>query len=187
MSPEISDRLGDRLKDWRTRSGLTQEQLAEAARAAGADESVSATVVSSMESGRPKDGQRTRLFTLDELPALAAALKVTPLELLGEDAALFAGDGKIRTECPTCQADPGPLERTVRADLDGLGDLTVMEATLAETAYRLAGGVDRARGDELRALPSLTKELRATLEQIAAGRRATGGDDDEFADLDEPE
>ncbi|BCJ45328.1 hypothetical protein GCM10010168_85970 [Actinoplanes ianthinogenes] len=183
MSSLISDRLGERLRQLRTDAGLSRDELAELA-----GEGISATVLGFMETGRPnKDGQRTRIFSVDEIPALAAALKVTPLELLGDDAHLFAGDGVLRVECPTCTAPVGRLEQVVRKDLDGLGDLSVMEETLVETAFRLAGAIDQARGEDARALPALTKELRATLEQIAAARRDVGDDDDEFGDLDEPE
>lgn len=181
----LSDRIGERLRQLRTDEGLSRDELAELT---GGDEGVSATVLGFMETGRRnKDGERTRLFTLDELLVLAAALKRTPLELLGDDAHLFAGDGVLRVECPTCTAPVGKLETSVRKDLDGLGELSVMEETLVEVAFRLAGAIDQARGEDAHRLPSLTKELRATLEQIAAARRDAGDDEDEFGDLDEPE
>lgn len=186
----LSDRLGERIRDLRTRAGMSQEDLAEAARSAGADDTLSGSVVGFLETGRPRAGRRTRLFALDELLPLAAALEVSPLELLGSDSAeLFIGDrGDVRIECPSCLASPGPVETVVREDLAKLGDLATLEPTLVETAYRLAAAIDEARGDAARALPALTKELRACVEQLAAGRRRQAEpEDDDFGDLDEPE
>lgn len=187
----ISDRLAERVRDLRTSAGMSQAELAEAAREHGAGESFTETVVGFMESGRRREGRRTRLFTLDELLPLAAALEVSPLELLGEDSAqLFVGDtGAARFECPSCSTSPGPLERTVREDLAGLAELATLEPTLVETAYRLAAAIDDARGEGARALPALTKELRATVQELGAMRRRTEkpSDDDDFGDLDEAE
>lgn len=192
MGPDssLSDRLGDRIRDLRTRAGWSQEDLATEARAKGAGDTFSGAVVGFLETGRRQDGRRTRFCALDELIPLAAALEVSPLELLGTDSAqLFVGDsGAARIECPSCLASPGPVETVVRADLAELGDLTTLEPTLVETAYRLAAAIDEARGEAAKALPALTRELRATVEQLAAGRRRQAEpDDDDFGDLDEPE
>lgn len=192
MNPDtqISDRLGERIRDLRERVGMTRDELASAAREAGAGEQFSAAVVGFIETGRRQEGRRTRLAALDELLPLAAALEVSPLELLGSDSAeLFVGaSGVARVECPSCLASPGPVETVTRADLAELGELTLMEPTLVETAFRLASAIDEARGEQVRALPALTKELRGTVEQIAAGRRRTQEpDEDDFGDLDDPE
>jgi hypothetical protein len=50
-----------------------------------------------------------------------------------------------------------------------LGELSPLETTLVETAYRLAEAIDD--GEDPRALPALTKELRATVQELGAGRR----------------
>lgn len=189
MDTSISDRLADRIRDLRARMGMSQDELAAAAREAGAGDSMTSTVVGFMESGRRREGRRTRLFTLDELLPLAAALEVSPLELLGGDSAqLFVGESAaIRVECPRCAAGMGGMEKVTREDLARLGDLGPMETTLVEAAYRLARAIDA--GEEARALPSLTKELRATVQELSAGRRrvATPAEDDDLGDLDEPE
>lgn len=185
----ISDRLGEQIRDLRTQAGMSQGDLAAAARDAGAGDSFTADVVSWMESGRRKEGRRTRLFTLDELLPLAAALEVSPLELLGDDSAqLFVGDsGLAQFTCPECRAGVGGMERVTRDDLERLGGLSPLETTLVETAYRLAKAIDDTQ--DARALPALTKELRATVESIAAGRRRAEkpSDDDDFGDLDDPD
>lgn len=185
----LSDRLADRIRDLRTRVGMSQEDLADAARLAGAGESFTATVVGAMESGRRRGGRRTRLFTLDELLPLAAALEVSPLELLGGDSVgLFVGESAaVRVECPKCAAGMGGMERVTRDDLARLGELSPLETTLVETAYRLASAIDD--GEDPRALPALTKELRATVQELGAGRRRTEKppEEDPFGDLDEPD
>lgn len=182
----ISDRLGTRIRDLRTRVGMSQGDLAAAAREHGAGDSFSDDVVSFLEGGRRRDGRRTRLFMLDELLPLAAALEVSPLELLGDTASLFIGDkAQIEVVCPRCADGAGGMEKATRADLARLGELSTLETTLVEAAYRLAAAIDA--GEDARALPSLTKELRATVQELGAGRRRAEkpSDDDDFGDLDE--
>jgi transcriptional regulator with XRE-family HTH domain len=184
----ISDVIGDRIRDLRTRAGMSRAELAEAAQAAGAPGTFTAAVVGFLESGRrSSNGARTRHFLVDELLALAAALEVSPSELLGGAAVLFAADDTAQA-CPNCGGTPGPLETTARADIKALAALTGIEASLAATAYVLARAVDAGGGEDGRQLPALTKEFRACLEQIAAGRRGVEepDEDDEFGDLDSP-
>ncbi|MER6892013.1 hypothetical protein [Streptomyces halstedii] len=79
------------------------------------------------------------------------------------------------------EAHYGSVEQAVRADLAALGDLEGCERSLAQLAYRLAQQIDRAKGEDVRLLPSLSRELRAALKTIDDGRQ---GDDDED-DLDD--
>jgi transcriptional regulator with XRE-family HTH domain len=183
----LSEQIADRVRDLRNRAGLSREQLAESARAHGAAEDFTHQSVAFLENGRRQDGVRTRLFSLDEMWALAEALEVTPLELLGGDAPLFVGDThQVSVECPRCKAEAGGMERATRQDLEGLGELSTLELTLVEAAYRLAEAIDAA--EDARALPALTKELRACVEQLSAGRRRQEKpDEDDFGDLDDPE
>lgn len=190
ITPLISDVIGGRIRDLRERAGMSRDDLAAAARDAGAPEALTGTVIRFLETGRPgKDGQRTRFFNLDEMMALASALEISPLELLGDQAVLFVGSEPAQA-CPACAAQAGVLEQTVRVDLAQLGELAELEQTLVATAVRLAQAIDRATGDAEARLPALSKELRAALEQIAAGRRGREDPDDdvdEFDDLDEPD
>ena len=185
----VSDQIADRVRDLRNRAGMSRDDLAEAARAAGAAADFTEVVVGHLENGRPKGGVRTRLFGLDEVFALAAALEVSPLELLGDTAQLFVGespDVSVSVKCPTCASRAGGLELVTRADLAQLGELSPLESTLVETAYRLAAAIDL--GEEPRALPSLTKELRATVQELSAGRRREpAAPEDDFGDLDDPD
>ena len=184
----LSDHIADRVRDLRERSGLSREELAEAARVHGASDDFSHQALAFLENGRRKDGIRQRLFTLDELWALADALEVTPLELLGGEAQLFVGDlREISVQCPRCRDGAGGMERTTRADLSRLGELSPLETTLVETAYRLAQAIDEA--EDARALPALTKELRATVQELGAGRRRVEkpSEVDDFGDLNEPD
>jgi transcriptional regulator with XRE-family HTH domain len=189
MGPDstISDRLGDRIRDLRTRSGMSQEDLAAAARDAGAGDSFSGSVVGFLETGRRQDGRRTRFFALDELVPIAAALEVSALELLGDTGQLFVGDtSSIPVECPRCVASAGGMEKATRDDLGRLGDLSPLETTLVEAAYRLAAAIDA--GEDARALPSLTRELRSTVQELSAGRRREPPPpEDDFGDLDDPD
>lgn len=186
-----SDLLGDRIRDLRRREGLSRDDLAEAARACGAPETFTGAVVGYLESGRRKDGRRTREFSLDEAVAIAAALEVSVVELLGDQAVVLLGvtAGPVGpAECPRCAGERSQVEATVRRDMAALANLDGIEPSLAETAYVLGRAIDAGGGDEGRMLPALSKQLVATLEAIAAGRR--GEEDpgeDEFDDLDDPE
>ena len=80
----------------------------------------------------------------------------------------------------------GPVEKTVREDIEALGVLVGVEPTLAEMAFRLARDIDAGGGEDGRLMPQLNKELRATLKQLVDGRPADD-DDDDLADLATPE
>ncbi|MFI6332927.1 hypothetical protein ACIBBG_32050 [Micromonospora chersina] len=189
ITPLISDVIGARIRDLRERAGMSRDDLATAAADAGAPAGLTGTVIRFLETGRPgKDGQRTRYFTLDELAALAAGLEVSPMELLGDQAVLFVGDAARPAACPTCAAGDGEITRVVRADVDKLGKLGDLEPTLVATALRLAAAIDGATGEAAARLHHLTKELRATVEQLLAARRTDDPDgEDDFDDLDDPE
>jgi len=171
--------IRDRIRDLRERAGLSRDELAGRAREHGAPESFTANVVGFLERGR-------RGLTLEELLALAGALEVTPLELLGDQAAVLIGEGPAEAPvCPNCGGEAGQLEATVRADVSQLGDLGPLEQTLTRTAIRIATEIDAVRGgDAARDLPRLTRELRAAVEQLLSGRR-TAPDPDDEDDLDD--
>ncbi|MEV6798528.1 helix-turn-helix domain-containing protein [Micromonospora rifamycinica] len=174
----ISAVIRDRIRDLRDRAGLGRDELAERAREYGAPESFTANVVGFLERGR-------RGLTLEELLALAGALEVTPLELLGDQAAVLVGEGQVDAPvCPSCGGEAGQMESTVRADMGRLGELGPLEETLTKTAIRVAAEIDALHGDGVKELPRLTRELRSTVEQILTGRRAVSDPDDED-DLDD--
>jgi hypothetical protein len=79
------------------------------------------------------------------------------------------------------------MERITREDLARLGELLPLETTLVEAALTLAKAIDET--SDVRALPNLTKELRATVQELAAGRRRAEkpAEDDPFGNLDEPD
>ena len=187
IAPVIGPVIRDRIRDLRERSGLDRDELATRAREYGLAEGFTANVVGFLERGR-------RGLTVEELLAIAQALEVSPLELLGDRAAVFVGEGgpAVEVECPTCSAAGGRMQTTVRADIKQLGDLAPLEQTLADTALRLAAGIDSIGPESETAaadLPRLTRELRATVAQILDGRRRAGSDDDEddLDDLDNPD
>jgi hypothetical protein len=181
------------IKAYRVEHKLTRAEFAAAAWEKGAPQDFTATVVGALETGRRSAGGRRREITLDELVILAATMGAMPLEVLGEHATAYGVDGEP-APCPRCSTTgrrPGPVEAAVRADLEEFGDLLRPEPSLAATALVLAEAIDTG-GDGGRLLPRLTKELRATLEQIVASRRGLDPGDDDFDDelgddLDEPE
>lgn len=78
----VSDLVAERVKELRQRGGwMSTKSFAERCAEIGAPQ-LSASVLMNIESGRRKDGQRTRTISVDELLALAAALDVSPLVLL---------------------------------------------------------------------------------------------------------
>jgi transcriptional regulator with XRE-family HTH domain len=136
-----------------------------------------------LASGLFKLERGERRTDVDELAALAAVLGVGVLELLGLETTLASAP-----PAAPARAGPGGMEQATRADLARLGELSPLETTLVETAYRLAGAIDST--SDAKALPGLTKELRATVQELGAGRRRAekpSGDDDDFGDLDEPD
>ncbi|AYF31094.1 hypothetical protein CSH63_33060 [Micromonospora tulbaghiae] len=184
IASSINAVIRDRIRDLRERAGLGRDELAERAREYGAPESFTANVVGFLERGR-------RGLTLEELLALAGALEVTPLELLGDQAAVLIGEGRVEAPvCPSCGGEAGQLEAVVRADVAALGELGTLEQTLTMTAIRVAAEIDTLRGgDEAKELPRLTRELRSAVEQILSGRRTVPDPDDEddLDDLDSPD
>lgn len=79
-----------------------------------------------------------------------------------------------------CDRCNGTVEGAVRAAVDDLrGELALngVEAALAETAYRLARSMDDAGDEPDRQLAGLSRELRATLKELADLRPARDDDD----------
>lgn len=83
-----SDEVAARVKESRQRQGWTAARLALRCGEVGAPE-ITASVLANIESGRPDPvtGQRRRRITLEELLALAAALRTKPERLLYPPAA----------------------------------------------------------------------------------------------------
>lgn len=79
----------------------------------------------------------------------------------------------------------GPVEATVRDDVEQLGDLVGVEPSLSEMAYALAREIDAGGGEDGKQLSSLNRELRQTLAQLLEGRAAD--DDDDLGDLGSPD
>lgn len=188
----ISDAIAERVRTLRNREGLRRDELAAAARAAGLPETFTGVALGNIETGRRDPaGNRRREVSVDELVALAAALGTSPLDLLADHAAIFGASG---VDCPRCAGEQGAVERRVRDDVRNLADPRDFEPSLAEQAYVLAAAIDRITSGraEPKGLPSLTRELRATLGEIQQGRRGfedpdDDEDEDDLGDLDRPE
>jgi transcriptional regulator with XRE-family HTH domain len=169
--------------------GWDQQELTKRLTAAG--RSMSQPIVSRIEAG----GRRV---DVDDLVALAVVLDVSVLALLPDDGRRSSGAAP-RPAALAVAPDVGPVEGALTEDIEALGDLSGMEPTLAEVAYRLARQMDGQRPvscDECgcavdvpsdpRLLPQLAKELRATVAALVEGRGADDDDDDDLGDLGAP-
>lgn len=75
-----SDVVAERVRELRKRRGLTAQQLSDLCASAGAPE-LTAAALANIETGRRKEGRRTRLITVDEALILAYVLDA-PVPLL---------------------------------------------------------------------------------------------------------
>lgn len=79
----LSEVAAQQINRLRRAAGLTREQLAAACQAAGGPESLSASAIANIETGRPDaTGRRRRDLTVEELVIFGRALGVPPLLLL---------------------------------------------------------------------------------------------------------
>jgi transcriptional regulator with XRE-family HTH domain len=81
--PTVSDRIGEAIRDARTRHGWTQHDLAGRCAALGAPH-LTRSVLFDIETGRrnPATGKRRREVSADDVVALALALDVAPVHLM---------------------------------------------------------------------------------------------------------
>jgi len=167
----VSDRIAARALDLRERLKLTRANVVDAMHRAGFDRATVASL-------RNLEDRRRREVGVDELVALAAALDVTPAELLDDSLDLAPG---IAAPAPATRSG---VSAAVVDDIAALGDLVGVEPSLAAAAVVLAAAIDA--GPEPKTLPALVKELRAVLDDLRDGRVDTSGDDD-LDGLDTPE
>jgi transcriptional regulator with XRE-family HTH domain len=107
---DLSDSIAERIKELRHRGGWpTAKAFAERCAEVGAPH-LTAPVLMNIESGRRKDGRRTRLITADELVALAVALRVTVVDLLVPDA---ADDDEPYSVTPEVRTTAGQARRWI--------------------------------------------------------------------------
>jgi transcriptional regulator with XRE-family HTH domain len=162
MSEGISAAISVAIVNIRDRIGLTRDELAAAARLAGAPAGFTAPALRNIESGR-------RAVSVDELVWLAAALAVSVRDLLGEYAGLFGAELKPPPAF-------GAVEEAARRAVEELDGLTGAEQPLVEGAFVLAKALDDGAG---MATAAVHKEFRAALAAIWEGR---ADDEDEDAD-----
>lgn len=164
MSEPITARITEQIRSIRQARGITRDELAALARAAGAPDSFTTAALRNLEIGR-------RAATVDELVWLATGLRVPARQLLGEHAGLFGADDKP-------DPDRGEVESAARRFVQDLAELDGHQLTLAESAYALARALD---GDAGMAAAAMARELRATLKEIRD--RLPIDDDDDDDDL----
>lgn len=156
----------------RQRRGWDQAYLAQRVTEAGRP--MSASVLGKVEAG-------ARRVDVDDLVALAAALDVTPQQLLpGSDAAT--------APAPEAEAT-GTVRARVLEDIAALGDLEALDATaptLAAVAVRLAQEID-APASLGNSLQGLSKELRQVLADLRSCAPEELEDDDDLDDLASPD
>ena len=120
---QISDAVAAAIRETRKQRGWNAADLAARCGAIGAG-AITANVIENIESGRRKDGKRTRDITVDELAAIAQALGVPP-------AVADAGTGRRRAGCPGA-VRPGRRGRGPRAALGAVEDARQRLATRQE-------------------------------------------------------
>ncbi|MER6198013.1 helix-turn-helix transcriptional regulator [Streptomyces sp. NPDC001586] len=166
---DVGVRLAAEVAAHRQRHGWDQAELA--ARVSDAGRPMSPSVLGKVEAG-------ARRVDVDDLAALARALEVEPSELLGD----LKIEGRKRVPA-------GPVEASVRDDLDALGELAELDGmapALAQIAFRLAREMDYGGGEGGKTLHSLAKELRATLAELRSLSPEEPPDDDDLGDLAAP-
>lgn len=72
---EVSDYVAEKIREARKARGWTTDELAERC-------SLTGNIIENIESGRRRNGERTRDVTIDELFEISKALGVGPLKLL---------------------------------------------------------------------------------------------------------
>ncbi|MDF2705535.1 MAG: helix-hairpin-helix DNA-binding motif-containing protein [Nonomuraea muscovyensis] len=160
----------------RQRRGWDQAHLAQRVTEAGRP--MSTSVLGKVESG-------TRRVDVDDLVALAAALEVSPVQLLPGGEGAEAKDSDPFEDA----ASPGLVRARVLDDIAALGDLEVLDPTaptLAAVAVRLATEVD-APASLGNSLHSLSKELRQVLAELRSLAPEEPDDDDDLDDLASPD
>ncbi|RKT49350.1 helix-turn-helix domain-containing protein, partial [Saccharothrix australiensis] len=182
----ISDAIAAAIRAHRKRQGMTREELARELWDVGAPQTMSAAVVGYIETGRrDKDGARRREVTVDELVLIAAALSTPVRDLLGEHAAQFQfDDAPPCQDCARSAEARGPVSAQLRADVAAFDDeLEDFERSLVQVAVALAAEIDRGSDK----LPALTRELRATVDQLVKGRTAPPAEEDDLDDAGDPD
>jgi transcriptional regulator with XRE-family HTH domain len=121
----VSDIVATRIRELRKSRGLKPADLAARCKAAGA-ELLTENVIENIESGRRRDGERTRDITIDELLILAYALDVAPVHLMAGlneaerlpvTPSLTVGSDKARGWIRGFRALPGTDLRQYRANV----------------------------------------------------------------------
>ncbi|MFD3777345.1 helix-turn-helix domain-containing protein [Streptomyces sp. NPDC058612] len=166
---EVGVRLATEVTARRQRRGWDQAELA--ARVSDTGRPMSTSVLGKVEAA-------ARRVDVDDLAALARALDVEVAELLGD----LQIEGARR-------APAGPVEASVRDDIDALGELAELDGmapALAQIAYRLARELDYGGGEGGKTLHSLAKELRSTLTELRNLSPEEPDDDDDLGDLGAP-
>ncbi|MEU4592917.1 hypothetical protein [Micromonospora aurantiaca (nom. illeg.)] len=164
MTEPISAAISAEIEAARAAHGGTRDDVAAAARAAGAPATFTASALRNLEIGR-------RAPSVDELLWLATALSVPVRQLLGEHRELFGHDAYRPPEC-------GAVEDATRSAVEDLGELTGRQAALAQLAYALAAEVDGS--GEKRQPAALAKALTDTLEQLWKLKPADTEQDDDL-------
>ncbi|MBM7083613.1 helix-turn-helix domain-containing protein [Micromonospora humidisoli] len=150
MTEPISAAISAAIAAARTAHGGTRDDVAAAARAAGAPATFTAAALRNLEIGR-------RSPSVDDLLWLAAALNVPVRQLLAEHADLFGHEAYRPPEC-------GAVEDATRSAVEDLGELTGRQEALAQLAYSLAADID-GEGDR-RQPAQLARALTDTLDQL---------------------
>ncbi|MGJ3223771.1 hypothetical protein ACQEUV_33090 [Micromonospora aurantiaca (nom. illeg.)] len=164
MTEPISAAISAEIEAARAAHGGTREDVAAAARAAGAPSTFTAAALRNLEIGR-------RAPSVDELLWLATALSVPVRQLLGEHRELFGHDAYRPPAC-------GEVEDATRTAIEEFGDLTGRQRALAAAAIKMAAELDGS--GERRNPQQLSDAIARRLTEIAELKPADTEQDDDL-------
>lgn len=130
---EVSDHVAEKIREARKKRGWNADELAERCGLTG-------NIIENIESGRRRNGERSRDVTVDELFAVSEALEIGPLKLLPTNRAVQRDlDPEMELEKELDRAVHG-----LAADRERLTHLRQSEAVLREELEQLQDRITKS-------------------------------------------
>ncbi|MEU3566258.1 helix-turn-helix domain-containing protein [Kitasatospora sp. NPDC058243] len=188
----VSDAVALRVKEARNRRGWTVKQLAAACHDAGATK-LTAPVLANIETGRrDTNGVRRRELSIDEVVALAVALDISPIHLLGLPDEAVPGTKLLLT--PELAVSDGELlmewfsgqKALPQSDSRQFYSTAIQRRPAGDSQRTLADLTSSVLQDRAAAMTAaFNSEMAATLEKINAAVQS-GSSPEELAALLKP-
>lgn len=168
---DISETVGAQVRRWRTAQRMTVEEVATLCAGAGAPQLTVASLYA-LESGRKEKatGRRRRLVTVDELLALARALRVKPISLLVPP---DLGDDEPYSITPGVTTTAGEVRMWLRGELVppgvGAADRLIEHDLARMTDHQDPDAVGRMMRRAVEANPDEWRALFRRLDDLQEG------------------